>query len=106
MCSFKNLSTLCFKSIDNLSPPETQQVTKDKSNFFFLRPIGNTFDVFIFFSVDYNGPGTGANYSLDINDNQYYSQHSIVWLLSVLDKYRNHIITIRGIGYKYVENEE
>ena len=52
--------------------------------------IGNTFDVFIFFSVDYNGPGTGANYNLDINDNQYYSQHSIVWLLSVLDKYRNH----------------
>lgn len=77
-------------ALNNLILNVKNSNTEDKSNFFFLRPIGNTFDVFIFFSVDYNGPGTGANYSLDINDNQYYSQHSIVWLLSVLDKYRNH----------------
>lgn len=30
----------------------------------------------------------------------------IKMLRNNLDKYRNHIITIRGIGYKYVENEE
>ena len=30
----------------------------------------------------------------------------IKMLRNNLGKYRNHIITVRGVGYKYVENEE
>lgn len=65
------------------------QNNDDKSNFYFIKELNNKKDVYIFFSVDYNGAGTGANYSDVINDDQYYSQEQLKWFMSVLDTYRN-----------------
>jgi hypothetical protein len=69
----------------------------DKSSFYFIRPIKKYFkglenndDIYIFLSVDYNGPGSRGNYSEIIDDTQYYSQEQLKWFMLIMDKYRNN----------------